>query len=66
MTKMQPSIDAAQRHAEELKKEYSDPAKVQAMREQAEAMRKSMQQQQQSNAKSNAKRADDLESELGL
>lgn len=66
MAKMQPSIDAAQRHAEALKKEYSDPAKVQAMREQAEAMRKTLQQQQQSNAKSNAKRAEDLESELGL
>jgi hypothetical protein len=64
--KMQPSIDAAQRHAEELRKQYSDPAKVQSMREQAEAMRKSLQQQQQSNAKANAKRADELESELGL
>jgi hypothetical protein len=66
MTKMQPSIDAAQRHAEEIQKQYSDPAKVQAMREQAEAMRKALQQQQQTKAPSNAKRADDLESELGL
>jgi hypothetical protein len=66
MLKMQPSIDAAKRHAEQIQKEYSDPAKIQAMREQAEAMRKSLQQQQQANAKTKAKSADDLERELGL
>jgi hypothetical protein len=66
MAKMQPSIDAAQQQAEAMKKQFEDPAKVQAMREQAEAMRRSLQQQQQQNAKSAAQRADELESELGL
>jgi hypothetical protein len=39
---------------------------VQAMREQALAMQKSLQEQQKANAKTNAKKADDLEKELGL
>lgn len=64
MNKMQPQIDQMRQHAEQLQKEYSDPAKVQAMKDQALAMKKSLQQQQQSNAKTNAKRADDLEKEL--
>jgi hypothetical protein len=62
MQKMQPSIDEMQRQAAELQKQYSDPAKVQAMREQAEAARKSIQQQKAGNKKG----ADDLEKELGL
>ena len=69
MQKLQPSIDQAQKQAAELKKQYGDPAKVQAMREQAEAARKAMQQQQaQANAKSasNKKSAEQLERELGL
>ena len=69
LQKLQPSIDQAQKQAEELKKQYGDPAKVQAMREQAEAARKAMQQQQaQANAKSasNKKSAEQLEKELGL
>jgi hypothetical protein len=66
MTKMQPQIDQAQKHAEQLQREYSDPAKVQAMREQALAMQKSLQEQQKANAKDKGKKADDLEKELGL
>ncbi|MFL6575789.1 MAG: hypothetical protein ACJ8MR_04190 [Povalibacter sp.] len=66
MAKMQPQMDQAQKYADQLKKEYSDPAKVQAMREQALAMQKSLQEQQKANAKTNAKKADDLEKELGL
>jgi hypothetical protein len=72
MQKMQPQIDAAQRQAADLQKEFGDPAKVQAMREQAEAARKAIQQQQAaqaaqapSKAKA-AKAASDLEKELGL
>jgi hypothetical protein len=64
--KMRPQIDAAQRQAAELQKEFSDPAKVQAMREQAEAARKSIQQQQASSKAANKKGADDLEKQLGL
>ena len=69
MQKMQPGIDKALKQAEEMQKQFGDPAKVQAMREQAEAARKAMQQQQsQANAKSasNKKSAEDLEKELGL
>jgi hypothetical protein len=69
MQKMQPSIDQAQKQAEEFRKQYGDPAKVQAMRDQAEAARKAMQQQQaQANAKSasNKKSSEQLEKELGL
>ena len=66
MQKMQPQIDAAQRQAAEMQKELSDPAKVQAMREQAEAARKAMQQQQASSKAANKKAAADLEKELGL
>lgn len=63
---MQLNIDDARRQAERVHKQFSDPAKAQAMREQAEAIRKSLQEQQQSSAKRNAQRTDDLESELGL
>jgi myosin heavy subunit len=66
MQKMQPSIDQLQRQAAELQKQYSDPAKVQAMREQAEAARKSIQQQQAASKAANKKGADDLEKQLGL
>jgi hypothetical protein len=45
---------------------FSDPQKVKEMQEQARALQKRMQEQQQTNAKSNAKKADDLEKELGL
>jgi hypothetical protein len=46
MQKMQPSIDEAQRQAAELQRQFSDPATIQALREQAEAARKNLQQQQ--------------------
>lgn len=66
MTRMQPQIDQAQQQAERMKQEFSDPAKVKAMQEEALAMQKRIQEQQRANAKSNAKKADDLESELGM
>jgi hypothetical protein len=66
MAKMQPTIDDMQRQAEQLRAQYSDPAKVKAMQEQAEAMRKSLQQQQASAKQANKKSAGDLEKELGL
>lgn len=50
MDKMQPSIDQMRKQGEQIQKEFSDPAKVQAMREQALAMQKSLQQQKQVNA----------------
>ena len=67
--KMKPAMDQAQKQADELKKQFSDPAKVQAMKDQAQAAKKAMQQQQAANAKSASTRkkgADDLEKELGL
>ncbi len=66
MKKMQPSMEAGRQLAEQMQKEYSDPAKVQAMREQAEAARKAMQEQQASSKATNKKKADELEKELGL
>jgi len=61
--KMQPQMDAMQKHAEELKKQYSDPAKIEAMKKQAEEMKRNMQKQQ---AQSGGKSAADLEKELGM
>jgi len=66
MAKMQPSIDAAQKQAEALKAQYSDPQKVQQMKEQAEAMKKALQQRQSAAKQGNQKSAADLEKELGL
>jgi hypothetical protein len=66
MARMQPSMDAMQKQAAQLQQQFSDPEKVKAMQAQAAAMRKSLEQQQQANAKTNAQRADDLEKELGL
>ena len=66
MSKMQPSIDAMRKQAEQVAAQFSDPAKVKEMQEQARAMQKQLQQHQQANAKGNAKKADDLEQELGL
>jgi hypothetical protein len=66
MQKMQPSIDAARKQAEEMQKQFGDPAQVEAMRQQAEAARKNLQQQQQSAKKRNQQSADELEKELGL
>lgn len=62
--KMQPAMDEARMQAEELQKQFGDPAQVAAMRAQAEAARKALQQQQaQKRSKGSA---DDLEKELGL
>jgi hypothetical protein len=66
MAKMQPSIDHMRQQAEQMQKDFSDPAKVKAMQEQARQMQKAMQAQQQANAKTKTKSADDLEQELGL
>jgi hypothetical protein len=66
MQKMQPSIDEARKQAEELQKQFGDPSQVEAMRRQAEAARKNLQQQQQAAQKRNKQSADELEKELGL
>jgi hypothetical protein len=66
MNKMQPSIDQMKKQAEEMQQQFGDPAKVQAMREQALAMQKSLQQQRQTNAGNKAKSAAELEKELGI
>jgi hypothetical protein len=66
--RLQPAVDKATAQAEALKKQFSDPAKVQAMRDQAEAAKKAMQQQAQNatQAAARKKSTDDLEKELGL
>jgi|GEM_PF-1339623 len=66
MQKMQPGIDAARKQAEAMRKELSDPAKVEAMRQQAEAAQKVLQQQRETAKQNNEKSADELEKELGL
>ena len=66
MKKMQPSIDQARKQADAMAKEFSDPAKVAEMQKQAEAVRKSMQEQQAGAKAGNRKAAADLEKELGL
>jgi hypothetical protein len=67
MAKIQPSVAASRQLAEQMQKEYSDPEKVRAMREQAEAARKAVQQQQSTSSRqANRKKAEDLEKELGL
>lgn len=66
MAKMQPTIDEMREQAEALQKAFSDPRQVQELQEQARRMQQQIQAQQQANAKSSAKRADELESELGL
>jgi hypothetical protein len=66
MQKMQPAMDEARKQAEELQKQFGDPAQVAAMRQQAEAARRNLQQQQQQARKRNKQSADELEKELGL
>lgn len=66
MSKMQPSIDQMRKQAEDMQKAYSDPAKVKAMQQQALEAQKAIKAQQQANAKSSGKSADELEKELGL
>ena len=46
MQKMQPSIDRARAQAEAMAAQYGDPAKVEEMKRQAEAMRKAMENRQ--------------------
>jgi uncharacterized membrane protein (DUF106 family) len=62
MSRMQPSIDAARRQAEELQKAFSDPQKIKELQEQARQIQKALEAQQRANANS----ADDLERELGI
>lgn len=70
--KMQPSIDQARKQAEEIQKQFSDPAKVEEMKRQAAAAAKAIQEQKDSPAtqaarkEANRKSAEDLEKELGL
>jgi hypothetical protein len=66
MSRMQPQIDEMKKQAEQLQKSFGDPAQVKAMQEQAEAARRAIQQQQQTDPKARAKKADDLEKELEL
>lgn len=66
MAKMQPQIDHMRKQAQDMQKAFSDPQKVKEMQEQARAMQSAIQAQQQSNARSNAKNAEELERELGL
>jgi hypothetical protein len=72
MQKMQPSIDQARKQAEEMQKQFGDPAKVEEMRRQAAAAAKAMQEHQGSaqtqaaRKEANRKSAEDLEKELGL
>ena len=66
MTKMQPTIDAMRRQAEDMQKAFSDPQKIKEMQEQARAVQQALQAQQRAHARSNSKQADDLEKELGL
>ncbi|WP_129775190.1 hypothetical protein [Peristeroidobacter soli] len=68
MQKMQPSIDAAQKQAEELQKQFSDPKAVEAMRKQAEAAQAAIQAQQKKQQKNGDKKksAEELEKELGM
>ncbi len=69
---MQPSIDQARKQAEEIQKQFSDPAKVEEMKRQAAAAAKAIQEQKDSPAtkaarkEANRKSAEDLEKELGL
>jgi hypothetical protein len=67
--KMKPAMEQGQKQAEALKQQFSDPKQIEAMKAQAEAAKKAVQQQQAANAKSadaRKKGADDLEKELGL
>ncbi len=63
--KLQPDIDAGKRAAEALRAQYSDPAKVEAMRKQALAMQAAAQAQRVS-AERSKQSAGDLQKELGL
>jgi hypothetical protein len=66
MAAMQPSIDEMKRQAEQLRAQYSDPAKIKAMQEQARAMQATIKQDQAAAKQANKKSAAELEKELGL
>ncbi len=68
MQRMQPSIDAAQKQAEDLQKQFGDPKAVEAMRKQAEAAQAAIKAQQKKSQKSGDKKksAEELEKELGM
>lgn len=63
--KMQPAIDEATRQAQAIKTGFGSPAQIEAMKKQAQDAAKAMQQQKPDN-KDRAKKADDLDKELGL
>jgi len=65
LKKLQPDIDDAKRAAESMRQQYSDPAKVEAMRKQAMAMQAAMQAQRPSPERAKQD-AGDLQKELGL
>lgn len=65
MQKMQPQIDAAQRDAQALAKQFGDPAQVEAMKRQAEAAKAAIEQQKAQGKKSQANN-DAFAKELGL
>jgi hypothetical protein len=68
MQNMQPQIDAAQKQAEEMQKQFGDPKTVEAMRKQAQAAQARIQAQQKQQQKSGDKKksAEELEKELGM
>lgn len=68
MQRMQPSIDAAQKQAEELQKQFSDPKAVEAMRKQALEAQAAIQAQRKQQQKNGDKKksAEELEKELGM
>lgn len=65
LKKLQPDIDEAKRAAAALREQYSDPAKIEAMRKQALAAQAAMQTQRPS-AERAKQDAGDLQKELGL
>lgn len=62
---VQPTIDEAMRQAAAIQQAFSDPAQVEAMRQQALAAQRAMQEQAASQG-TKASRAEDLERELGM
>jgi hypothetical protein len=65
MAKHKTEIDEASRDMDAIKAAYSDPAKREAMKKQAQEAAKAMQ-EQKPDKKERAKKADELEAELGL
>lgn len=69
MQNMQPQIDAAQKQAEEIQKQFGDPKAVEAMRQQARAAQariQAAQQKLQQKGGDKKKSAAELEKELGM